>query len=348
MFLSSSAVNSESKSWNPPAPLDRFVCPHLDSFFPRSDFCDLPWSCLRFFVESAIPSTRFFGFILHMARVVVFLQTSQLGSFGHWVNTMWFPLGWEPMIPLLLLVSFASVYSPMSVATEGSFSSRDYSSTTSCVESPPEMHLGSNSVKSGRMLQRNYPGSRIGPLEEINMFQKRRKRGHWCESVKHKQPRFIYIYIYIYICPQIAATSTVIQTENKATRRPKAQGNLQHRMSHWWPRRTYKRRSQGYPKREPAWRGTLENVTVHIGSTQIKQAKHDLTSELHKVTLSQKNWEMIRIIAVSCCIIKTFFLKKWRLLRGGFGISKGRKAMYFSLVSPLDPNPDPKYTLPPQ
>ena len=28
---------------------------------------------------------------------------------------------------------------------------------------------------------------------------------------------------------------------------------------------------------------------------------------------------------------------------GGFGPSKGRKAVYFSLVSPLDPNPDPQY-----
>ena len=26
-----------------------------------------------------------------------------------------------------------------------------------------------------------------------------------------------------------------------------------------------------------------------------------------------------------------------------FGISKGRNAVYFSLVSPLDPNPDPNY-----
>ena len=31
---------------------------------------------------------------------------------------------------------------------------------------------------------------------------------------------------------------------------------------------------------------------------------------------------------------------------GGFGTSNGKKAVYFSLVSPLDPNPDPKYKPP--
>ena len=31
------------------------------------------------------------------------------------------------------------------------------------------------------------------------------------------------------------------------------------------------------------------------------------------------------------------------LVSGGFGLSNGRKAVYFSLVSPLDPNPDQQY-----
>ena len=36
-------------------------------------------------------------------------------------------------------------------------------------------------------------------------------------------------------------------------------------------------------------------------------------------------------------------IKFRRLVPWGFRISKGRKAVYFSVVSPLDPNPDPKY-----
>ena len=35
--------------------------------------------------------------------------------------------------------------------------------------------------------------------------------------------------------------------------------------------------------------------------------------------------------------------KSGGLVPGGVGTSKGRKALYFSLVLPLDPCPDPKY-----
>ena len=59
---------------------------------------------------------------------------------------------------------------------------------------------------------------------------------------------------------------------------------------------------------------------------------------------SQKDGEMIRIIAVSCWILKTWRFKNQLegLVPGWFGTSKGRKAVYLSLVSPLDANPDPK------
>ena len=42
------------------------------------------------------------------------------------MNTQWFPLGWEPMIPFLLLAPDARVSPPASVTTEGGLSSRGF------------------------------------------------------------------------------------------------------------------------------------------------------------------------------------------------------------------------------
>ena len=42
------------------------------------------------------------------------------------------------------------------------------------------------SVEGGQLLRRISPRSRIGADQRKKYFQRRRKRGHWCESAKHK------------------------------------------------------------------------------------------------------------------------------------------------------------------
>ena len=75
-------ITLKSNSWNHLARSEQFLCPHLDSFFTFQivwpDVITSPT-----FVQNAVTSKRFFGFIPHLARVVfVFSQTSRLGSFG--------------------------------------------------------------------------------------------------------------------------------------------------------------------------------------------------------------------------------------------------------------------------
>ena len=109
-----------------------FVCPHLASF---STF-NILWSAViksPNYVESAIQSTHVLG--LSYICLVVFLQTAQFGSFGQCMNTLWFPLGWDPMKRFLLLVSFASVSSPASSDNRGKSIFKRFI-FDSCLESP--------------------------------------------------------------------------------------------------------------------------------------------------------------------------------------------------------------------
>ena len=66
---------------------------------------------------------------------------------------------------------------------------------------------------------------------------------------------------------------------------------------------------------------------------------------LEKSTFSHKNIEKRqRAISVSCWILeKQDSMKSGGLVPGGFGTSKGRKAVYFSMASPFNPCADPKY-----
>ena len=112
--------------------LHDLLCPHLDSF----SVFKMLWSAVinsPKFAESAIPSTRFWGFILHLARVVcVLLQTSQWDlSDNECAFSLWFPLGWEPMIPFATLGFLChSISSTASGTTEGGLSSRRFSAVT--------------------------------------------------------------------------------------------------------------------------------------------------------------------------------------------------------------------------
>ena len=60
---------------------------------------------------------------------------------------------------------------------------------------------------------------------------------------------------------------------------------------------------------------------------------------------SQKDSEGTRAIQVSYCFLKIrrFQNNLQKPVPGGFGTSNGRNAVYFSLVSPLDPDTDPRY-----
>ena len=90
-----------------------------------------------------------------------------------------------------------------------------------------------------------------------------------------------------------------------------------------------------------------ESYPFSMGRTYVRQSSAmSLRREcVHVDVFTQQDRERRCIIAASYWILRTWrFHKKFRrLVPWGFRISKGRKAMYFSVVSPLDPNTDPKY-----
>ena len=146
-----------------------FVCPHLASF---STF-NILWSAViksPNYVESAIQSTHVLG--LSYICLVVFLQTAQFGSFGQCMNTLWFPLGWDPMNPFLLLVSFARVSSPASSDNRGKSIFKRFI-FDSCLESPSASRVEEDA-------------SYISDLS-VNGFN----RSTWCHALLFLAQRFL-------------------------------------------------------------------------------------------------------------------------------------------------------------
>ena len=144
------------------------------------------------------------------------------------------------------------------------------------------------SVEGGQLLRRICPRSRSGPINEIIVFNKEGSEGINVKVQSTSNPEILIWFNActeeVQNCRQIAAISWVVLTENQSNETSKGSGkpcstecHIDSQGKPWaWATADsrnkigllfhaqvifQKRHGQVYPKRQPGWRSTLENVT---------------------------------------------------------------------------------------
>ena len=231
------------------------------------------------------------------------------------------------------------------------------------------------SVVGGRLLRRIIPGSRIGPIKQINMFNKERSAGNDVKvpSTSDLEPPIQGRIRSIVPCSRDLPEKTQSGLSTKTAQLTRHVGNRDRTGA--VPQRKY---IGTFQRDSPEMIKGLTTCQI-LSQTQKERYEvcwkegtqmtgRQLHQEIHAnvqrdqpmyiKALQGHSGDILDISTFSHTEIETGHasllyhtvsprhegsIRSRRFVPGRFWLSKGRQAVYFSLVSPLDPNSDPKY-----